>query len=64
LLDNDYERLDGLVPFGGDGGTYFCFDYRSNTNEAKITYIDLEMEEETILFDNFSRFIEALELYA
>jgi len=63
LLENDYERSDDLVPFGGDGPCYFCFDYRLNNNEAKITYIDLETDKEKVLYDNFDEYIHSLELY-
>jgi hypothetical protein len=64
LLENDYERTDDLVPFQGDGPIYFCFDYRLNNNEAKITFFDLEADVEKVLYDTFDEYIHALELYA
>jgi hypothetical protein len=63
LLENDYDGTNDLLPFGGDGPCYFCFDYRLNNNEAKITYIDLEADKEKILYDNFNEYIHSLELY-
>jgi hypothetical protein len=63
LLDNNYEMDDSLVPFGGNGGCYFCFDYRHDDSEAKIMYFDMEMDEEIMLFDTFNEYVHSLELY-
>ena len=57
----DYS-LDGLVPFDGDGHWYYCLDYRDNSVEPAVSYIDLECNSENRIADSFSDFLQLLEL--
>lgn len=72
ILDNDWKRddvedfvsfpLEGLIPFDGDGHWYCCFDYRENNNEPKITFIDIECDEQQLVAENFDEFLAQLTL--
>ncbi len=57
----DFE-LDGLIPFDGDGHWSFCLDYRGGKDEPKITYIDVELNEQEEVATSFDEFIEKLKL--
>jgi hypothetical protein len=64
---NDHEeytdiRLNGLVPFDGDGHWYLCLDYRINKNAPTITYIDIECNSEQILYKNFKEYLNSLKI--
>jgi hypothetical protein len=53
-------QLDGLVPFDGDGHWHLCLDYRENKKKPKVTYIDIESNEERIIADSFSDYLGML----
>ena len=56
-----WEKTLPLVPFDGDGHWYLCFDYRTGTVEPRVTFIDLEMEEEHAVADTFEDFLSLLQ---
>jgi hypothetical protein len=70
LMDFDWEeskeyvsfKLDGLVPIDGDGHWYICLDYRSNQKKPKISFIDIECDEQEIIANSFSEYLDLLEL--
>jgi len=55
-------KLEGLIPFDGDGHWNICFDYRSNKLNPQVTYIDTESDTETIIANNFDHYLDLLEL--
>lgn len=59
-LDYVSFKLDGLVPFDGDGHWFLCFDYRKNAIEPQITYIDTENDTEQIAAHSFSDYLSKL----
>jgi hypothetical protein len=60
-IDDPFTELDGLVHFDGDGHWYLCLDYRLNKTEPQITYLDVECEEEAVLYESFAEYLQALE---
>ena len=56
-----WEKTLPLVPFDGDGHWYLCFDYRIGTVEPRVTFIDLEIEEEHAVADTFEDFLSLLQ---
>lgn len=57
----DYS-LEGLVPFDGDGHWYHCLDYRYNSEEPAVSYIDVECNSQNRIADSFSDFLQLMEL--
>jgi hypothetical protein len=55
-----WEKTLPLVPFYGDGHWYLCLDYRGETAEPHVTFIDLEIEEEHAIADTFDGFLSLL----
>lgn len=55
-------QLEGLVAFDGDGHWFTCLDYRENSKEPKVTYIDTECDHEVLLAESFSRYLAKLTL--
>jgi len=55
-------ELDGLVPLDGDGHWYLCLDYRKNKENPKISYIDVECDEESVIAENFDCYLKMLKL--
>ena len=53
-------ELQGLIPFDGDGHWYLCLDYRAQTEQPKITYIDTESDYDEVISDSFDRYLEML----
>jgi len=53
-------ELEGLVPFDGDGHWYLCFDFRKNSSEPQITYIDTESDSEEVIAENFPSYLSQL----
>lgn len=63
LLDSaDFVSFDveKLLPFDGDGHWYICLDYRNNTTEAEITYLDMEEDQARKVADNFAEYLSKL----
>ena len=54
-LPTDRERL---VPFAGDGHSWWCFDYRGPDEEPTITCVDLECGSEESIAGSFVEFLE------
>lgn len=55
-------QLNGLVPFEGDGHWYNCFDYRANSAEPQITWIDVECDNQEVLANSFDEYLSKLVL--
>lgn len=55
-----WEKTPPLVPFDGDGHWYLCLDYRAGLEEPRVTFIDLEIEEEHVVAETFERFLSLL----
>jgi len=55
-------ELDGLVPIDGDGHWYICLDYRENKEKPKVTWIDVECDNQEDIANSFTDFLELLEL--
>lgn len=53
-------KLDGLVPFDGDGHWHICFDYRNQQVEPAITLIDIESDKEQAIAINFKEYLSLL----
>jgi hypothetical protein len=51
-----------LLPFDGEGHWDLCFDYRQRGPEAEpaVTYVDVEMEEDSVVAPSFDRFLAGL----
>lgn len=70
LIDFDWEEdkeyvsfeLDGLVPIDGDGHWYICLDYRDNKDNPKVTWIDIECDNQEEIANSFTDFLALLEL--
>lgn len=61
----DYEgavslKLKGLVPFDGDGHWNICLDYRKNTANPAVTYIDTESDYEEPIAPDFRSYLGML----
>lgn len=55
-------ELDGLVPFDGDGHWHLCLDYRQNSNEPAVTYVDIECDSQEPIAASFAEFLTLLRL--
>lgn len=55
-------KLEGLIPFDGDGHWYICLDYRNNNSSPEITYIDTEGDSQEKIADSFSDYLAQLTL--
>ncbi len=55
-------QCERLVPFGGDGHTYFCLDYRKSgpRDEPSVAFVDLECERSSRVAASFANFLAAL----
>ena len=70
LLNVDWEeykewvsfQLDGLIPFDGDGHWYLCLDYRKTPENPRITYIDTESDNESLIADSFEEYLSKLKV--
>jgi hypothetical protein len=70
LTDFDWEEcqeyvsypLKGLVPFDGDGHWHLCLDYRKNSANPSITYVDVDGDEQTDIASSFLGYLELLRL--
>lgn len=63
LLDSaDFVSFDveKLLPFDGDGHWYICLDYRNNTTEPEITYLDMEEDQARKVAENFAEYLSKL----
>lgn len=62
LAKHEWEVPDGLVAFDGDGHTWVCLDYRESgpDGEPRVTYLDLEEEQECVLAETFEVFLKGL----
>lgn len=63
----DYEgavsyELKGLFAFDGDGHWNLCLDYRKNSTEPEVTYIDTETDYEKKIANNFKEYLGLLSL--
>ena len=62
----DYEYLSfslrGLLAFDGDGRYYHCLDYRQNPENPQVSYIDIEVDYQEVIAENFDEFLKLLEL--
>ena len=56
--------LDGLVPFDGDGHWHLCLDYRDNPDTPSVTYVDIELDEQSGIADSFARYLALLRIDA
>ena len=54
-LPEDRERL---IPFAGDGHSWWCFDYRGHDEEPRIACVDLECGTEESIASSFVEFLE------
>jgi SMI1-KNR4 cell-wall len=55
-------ELDGLIPFDGDGHWFICLDYRESKENPKVSWIDVECDNQEVLANSFKDFLELLEL--
>lgn len=55
-------ELDGLVPIDGDGHWYICLDYRDDKEKPKVSWIDVECDNQEEIANSFADFLEILEL--
>lgn len=64
LSEYDHASFDtkGLFPFDGDGHWNLCLDYRTNTLDPQITYIDLESDMEKLIATSFNNYLLMLEI--
>jgi hypothetical protein len=53
-------KLNGLVPFDGDGHWHICFDYRNQQVEPEITLVDIESDSEQAIAKNFKEYLSLL----
>lgn len=56
-----WQKTLPLLPFDGDGHWYLCLDYRSGAPEPRVTYVDLETEEEQLVAGNFKNYLSLLQ---
>lgn len=54
--------LDGLVPFDGDGHWYNCLDFRNDTKNPEVTFIDVECNAQRRIGSSFANYLSQLEL--
>ncbi|MCA9111520.1 MAG: SMI1/KNR4 family protein [Planctomycetaceae bacterium] len=54
--------LTGLVPFDGDGHWHLCLDYRKNSSNPAITYIDVECDDESPIAPSFKEYLTMLRI--
>lgn len=57
-------RLEGLVPFDGDGHWHLCLDYREHKNSPTVTYVDIECDRESPIATSFADYLMALQIDA
>ncbi len=55
-------ELNNLIPFDGDGHWHLCLDYRDGNAEPKVTYIDVECDEQEVIADSFLEYLNLLEV--
>jgi hypothetical protein len=55
-------KLQGLVPFDGDGHWHLCFDYRRNSKAPTITYVDIECDRQSPVADSFANYLAKLQV--
>ena len=53
-------KLDGLIPFDGDGHWHLCLDYRKNAEAPSITHVDVENESESKVAKSFAEYLRLL----
>lgn len=54
--------LQGLVPFDGDGHWHLCLDYRSNADTPCVSYVDIEVDEQSEIAPTFADYLAKLRL--
>lgn len=54
-------KLQGLVPFDGDGHWHLCLDYRKS-DKPRITYVDIECDEQSPVANSFADYLGKLEI--
>jgi len=59
-MTEEWELPNGLVLLCGDGHTWIALDYRGDLEEPKVVFLDVEMEQEIELSQDFGSFIEGL----
>lgn len=62
VQDHVSYRLEGLVPFDGDGHWHLCLDYRSDAERPSITFADIECDREAHVADSFADYLDRLQL--
>lgn len=55
-------KLEGLIPFDGDGHWNLCLDYRESNSKPKITYIDIECDSQSLIANSFNEYLLLLEI--
>ncbi len=68
-LDEDYWSdlqefvsfsLEGLIPLDGDGHWFLCLDYRKNTENPCITFIDIDANSQKKIAKDFAGYLKLL----
>ena len=52
--------LQGLVPFDGDGHWHICLDYRQNSVNPAVTYVDVECDQQSPIAESFAAYLQKL----
>jgi hypothetical protein len=55
-------RLQGLVPFDGDGHWFVCIDYREDEEAPSITYADVECDHQSTIANSFAGYLKMLRI--
>ncbi|UIR57340.1 SMI1/KNR4 family protein [Sphingobacterium sp. SRCM116780] len=50
------------MPIDGDGHWYICLDYRKDKQQPKVSWIDVECDNQEDIADSFAAFLALLEL--
>jgi hypothetical protein len=53
-------KLDGLIPFDGDGHWHLCLDYRKSRSHPSITYADVECAHQKKVASSFGEYLHKL----
>lgn len=59
---NEWDMLEGLILFSGDGHTWLAMDYRNIVSNPPIVYVDNEAEQITQVAGSFDEFLTKLSL--
>jgi hypothetical protein len=58
--DDPEHELHGLIPFDGDGHWHLCLDYRRDSENPAVSYIDAECDEEKEIAQSFADYLNLL----